>query len=54
MNISGSLWDLGDEIHGSVDGIVPSGSIGDVLHGVLYAPTAVLYLVSDLLWGFGS
>ena len=54
MNISGSISDLGDEIHGSVDGIVPSGSIGDVLHGVLYAPTAVLYLVSDLLWGFGS
>lgn len=54
MNISGSIWDLGDEIDGSVHGILPSGSIGDVLHGVLYVPTAVLYLVSDLLWGFGS
>lgn len=54
MNISGSLANLGHEVHGSIDGIIPGGSLGDVMHGVLSLPAAVLYLAANLVWGFGS
>lgn len=54
MAISGSIWDLGEDLHGSVDTVVPDGSLGDVIHGVFHLPSALLYLVADLVWGFGS
>ncbi|MCT1863892.1 hypothetical protein AB6N35_09675 [Dietzia cinnamea] len=54
MNISGPIWDFGDQLHGSVDELVSPGSVGNVIHGVLFIPSAVLYLVSEIFWGFGS
>lgn len=53
-DISGSLDELGDTVWSSVNGIVPGGSLGDVIGGVLKIPAALLYGLSNLFWGFGS
>ena len=54
IDLSGVLGRLADDLWGSVDGLVPAGSAGDVIGGVLKLPAALLYGSSNLFWGFGS
>lgn len=54
MTINGSIADIATELHGSVDAIVPGGSVGDVMHGVLHIPVALIYFVANVFLGFGS
>lgn len=53
-DISGSLQNLAYTTWNSVDDMVPGGSLGDVIGGVLKIPAALLYGLSNLFWGFGS
>lgn len=53
-DVSGSLAGAAQTLWGSVDGIVPAGSAGNVIGGVLKLPAALLYGSSNLFWGFGS
>lgn len=53
-DISGSLDGLGETLWGSAEGIAPSGSLGDVIGGVLKLPAALIYGLSYIFWGFGS
>lgn len=48
------LGRLADDLWGSVDGIVPAGSAGNVIGGVLRLSAALLYGSAYLFWGFGS
>ena len=55
--LSGSLHDLHETIDRSVDGLVPSlpaGSLGDIVHGVLNIPGALIATLEYVLLGFGS
>lgn len=53
-DISGSLAGVAGDLWGSVGGIVPPGSLGDAIGGVLKLPAALLYGLANLFWGFGS
>lgn len=50
------LWNLSDSLWGSAAAVLPAGggSVGDVLFGILTIPSALVFAVSDILWGFGS
>lgn len=55
--LSGSLHDLHETIDGSVDGLAPSlpaGSLGDIVHGLLNIPGALIATLEYVLLGFGS
>lgn len=53
--ISGSLHDLHDGIDGSVDDLdLPTGSIGDLLNGVLYIPSVIIQTLEFIIEDFGS
>lgn len=54
VNISGSVDDLADAVWGSADDIAPSGSMGDLIGGVLKIPGNLLYGLYELFYEFGS
>ena len=54
---SGPLHDLHETIDRSVDGLVPSlptGSLGDIVHGVLNIPGTLIATLEYVFLGFGS
>ena len=53
-DVSGSLAGAAENLWGSVGGLVPAGSLGDAIGGVLKLPAALLYGLANLFWGFGS
>lgn len=54
IDLSGALKGYAQQLWDSVDGIVPAGSVGDVIGGVLKLPAALLFGSANLFWGFGS
>lgn len=52
--LSQLLWNISDSLWGSAANVAPDGSVGDLLFGVLTIPSALVYGLSEVIWGFGS